>query len=96
MSRKKKVNIKVQDPEADIQSANPGDYCYYLDRSNKIHFAEITKTFLDNKMLCFEMICQAEYKFKAIQSYFCSFSEKSLKGKKRSLILLEMSECKNE
>ena len=47
-------------------------------------------------MLCFEMICQAEYKFKAIQSYFCSFSEKSLKGKKRSLILLEMSECKNE
>ena len=70
--------------EDDIKDANVGDYCYCLNLYNKVYFAEITKTFVENEVLCFTVLCQINYKFNSLPYYYCSFSEKELKGKKRA------------
>ena len=79
----RKVLKPVASDKDDIKSAEPGDFCYYLNGSNKPVFAEIQKVFIENDLLVLEVICQQEYKFRALPYYYCSFNEKSLKGKKR-------------
>lgn len=79
----KKVLKQEVATKENIKSAEPGDYCYYLNESNKPVFAEIQKVFTENDMLVLEIICQQEYKFRALPYYYCSFDEKQLKGKKR-------------
>ena len=89
MARKinKKPTTRVGD---DIESAEPGDYCYYLNASNKPGFAEIQKVFSENSILVFHLVCQAEYKFLNIPAKICAFEEKALKGKKRSMLCPEV------
>ena len=68
----------------DIKNAEPGDYCYYLNTSNKPMLAEIKKVTTENDIIVLHVVGQAEYKFMFLPYYFCSFNEKDLKGKKRA------------
>lgn len=74
----------------DIASASPGDYCYYLNASNKPGFAEIKRVFTENDILVLYLICQTEFKHINVPAKICSFEEKSLKGKKRDLLCPEV------
>ena len=88
MARKKKINVKKDKKDSceKIEDAEKGDFCYYLDASNKVGWAEIHSVFEEKDILCFSIICQKEYKFYALPCYYCSFDEKFLKGKKRILL----------
>ena len=66
----------------DIDTAQPGEYCYYLNRSNKPVFAEIKKVMTENDVLVFQLIDQIDYKFVHVPSSVCAFDVKELKGKK--------------
>ena len=70
--------------EDNIEDAEVGDYCYYLSYSNKPVFAEIKKVFTENDILVFQLMDQVDYKFLSLPSHYCAFSERELKGKKRS------------
>ena len=83
MPRKKNLKPEVRTGE-DIKNADPGDYCYYLNTSNKPVFAEIKKVFTENDILVFQLICQSEFKYMSIPASLCAFNEKDLKGKKRA------------
>lgn len=78
---------KISRPETragdDIFDAEPGDYCYYLNISNRPAFAEIKKVFTENDILVLHLICQTEFKYLNVPAKICSFEEKNLKGKKR-------------
>ena len=78
---KKSLTLRTED---DIRDAQPGDYCYYLNTSNKAIFAEVNKVFTENDVLVLQIICQQDYKFMSLPYYLCAFDEKQLKGKKRS------------
>ena len=80
---KKVAPPKPTDKEC-IQSAVAGDYCYYLNGSNKPVFAEVKKVFVENDLFVLQVICQQEFKFLTLPHYYCAFDEKDLRGKKRS------------
>ena len=82
MARKTKSKPEPRLGE-DITSAEKGDYCYYLNGSNKVGFAEVQKVFEEGNHLIIQVICQTDYKFISLPSEVCSFDEKTLKGKKR-------------
>ena len=82
MSRKKKEKPKTREEE-DINLAQPGDFCYFLNINNKIAFAEVLKIIDDPSFKVFQLMDQAEGKYVCVPSAICSFDEKSLKGKKR-------------
>lgn len=69
--------------DCNITDAEAGDYCYYVDISNKVRFAKIEKTFKENNTFCLQVMCQVDFKFHSLPYYYCSFDEKALKGKKR-------------
>ena len=87
---KKKITKPTTRTEEDIISAKPGDYCYYLNGSNKIGFAEIKSVYEEKGILVFQVICQSEFKFLNIPAAICSFDEKDLKGKKRLILCPEV------
>ena len=55
MARKKKVSLKEEITKEDIRKAESGDYCYYLNDSNKISFAEIQSVFTENNLLVLQV-----------------------------------------
>ena len=89
MARKtiKKPDTRIGD---DIVDAQPGDFCYYLNASNKPVFAEIKKVFVEKDILVLYMICQSEFKHINLPAKICAFEEKALKGKKRNLLCPEV------
>ena len=86
MAKNKRVSLKDKITKEDIRSAEKGDFCYYLNNSNKIGFAEIQSVFTENDLLVLQIICQQEFKFRSLPYYFCSFNENDLKGKKRNVL----------
>tara|TARA_R110001599_G_scaffold148208_1_gene331859 strand:+ start:464 stop:739 length:276 start_codon:yes stop_codon:yes gene_type:complete len=82
MARKKIEKTKTRTGES-IDTAVPGDFCYYLSTSNKPAFAEIKKVTEENGMKVFQLMCQVDFKFINVLSIICAFNEKELKGKKR-------------
>ncbi len=89
MARKKVEKIKVRS-EDDIMDAESGDYCYFLNPSNKVVFAEIKKVFDENGIRVLQIISQDEFKFMSLPAAICSFDERSLKGKKRAQLCPEV------
>lgn len=89
MARKtiKKPDTRVGE---EIFKAEPGDYCYYLNASNKPVFAEIKKVFTEKDILVLYLICQTDFKHINLPAKICSFEEKELKGKKRYLLCPEV------
>ena len=79
---------RIKQPETKtgelISVAEPGDYCYYLSKSNKPIFAEITSVRMEKDILIFQIICQVDFKFMWVPAMICAFDPKELKGKKRS------------
>lgn len=69
--------------DADIQEAEVGDFCYFLNERNKISWGEILKVFCENDLIGFQVVCQKEYRHYSIPHVWCSFDEKDLKKKKR-------------
>ncbi len=82
MPRKKIIKPETKEGE-DINEAQAGDYCYYLNASNKPVFAEIQKVGEERGMKILHLMCQIDFKFMNVPASICSFDEKSLKGKKR-------------
>ena len=87
---KKKYSKPSTRTGEEISSAEPGDFCYYLTTSNKTAFAEIKKVLTENDILVFQILCQTDYKFMSLPAIFCAFDEKSLKGKKRADLYVEV------
>ena len=83
MPRKKIVKPETRKGDS-IESAEVGDFCYYLSTSNKPMFAEIVKVMTEKDILVFQVICQSEYKWMHLPASICAFDEKELKGKKRA------------
>tara|TARA_B100000900_G_C20499234_1_gene682973 strand:+ start:77 stop:349 length:273 start_codon:yes stop_codon:yes gene_type:complete len=81
--RKNRVQIQTREGD-DIKNAEPGDFCYYLNMSNKPSFAEIKNVVIENDILLFQLVCQQDFKFMTLPFYYCAFDQKDLKGKKRS------------
>ena len=91
MPRKKKKSL--QEPivlKEDMSLAEPGDYCFFLNYSNKPVFAEIKKVFEENGLTVIQLISQDEFKFMSVPSAICAFNEKELKGKKRAQLCPEV------
>ena len=61
-----------------------GDYCFYLTRNNKVHFAEVKAVHEDEGNYHYELIDQFEYRFVTTAGKHCADDEKSLKGKRWS------------
>lgn len=85
----RKVIKQLPTDKDDIKTAEPGDFCYYLNSSNKPVFAEIQKVITEKDLFVLQVICQQEYKFRSLPFYYCAFSEKDLKGKKRAILRKE-------
>ena len=87
MARKiKKVvqpDQRTKSEDEDIKTAEAGDFCYFLNERNKISLGNITSVFVEREIIGFQIICQREFRHYAIPSFYCSFSQKELKGKKR-------------
>ena len=83
MARKKQKQQPKPSQKDDIDFAEPGDYCYYLNSSNKVSFAEIKNIAEENDIKILQMICQTDFKFLTVPASICSFEEKNLKGRKR-------------
>ena len=90
MARKKIKAPVAASQKNDIDSAEPGDYCYYLNSNNKIMFAEIKKTLQENDVKLLQIICQTDFRFLTIPAKVCSFTEALLKGKKRKELCPEV------
>lgn len=67
----------------DIRTAEPGDFCYFLDNNSRVCWGEIKRVFTEHKILGFFIVCQTEYRHYSVPAAFCSFEKKQLKGKKR-------------
>ena len=87
MARKRKIitqsDQRTKPEDEDIETAEAGDFCYFLNERNKISWGNITKVFKERGMVGFQVVCQSEYRYYSIPHLYCSFSEKALKGKKR-------------
>ena len=69
----------------EIKTAVVNEYCYFLDRFNKVKWGKIDKIFLEEDELVFQVICEPDYRYNIVEAKFCSFEEKLLKGSKRVL-----------
>ncbi len=94
MARTKKLSKPKTRLGDDISEANPGDYCYFLNGSNRPVFSEIIKVLEERGMLVFQLMCQTDYKFIHVPAMICSFEEKQLKGKKRADLCPEVYNVK--
>ena len=65
--------------DSDNQSAEPGDFCFYLNESNKPVFAEVQKVFTENDQLIFQIMEEKESKYHIALASKCAFSEKKIK-----------------
>ena len=83
MPRKPKYEKPETKTGSDIEEAEVGDFCYFLNYSNKPEFAEIKKVFEENGIHALQVLSQTDFKFLSVPSKICSFDEKALKGKKR-------------
>lgn len=81
--RKKKQKEIVARVGEDINTANVGEYCYYLDYDNHIKWGEIIRIFEEKHGVIFEVRCQTNYRYTCIQPKYCSFNETDLKKMKR-------------
>jgi len=82
MARKKKSQKQKMDKARlleDVKTAKIGEYCYFLDYSNKILWGEIHKVTKENNMLLFHIMEEKDSRFYAINSDKCAFSEKIIK-----------------
>ena len=78
---RKKVKSKVNKERLldDINTAKPGEFCYFLDRSKKIWFGEIQKIFSEADQLIFQIMEEKESKYHTVLAKDCAFSEKIIK-----------------
>ena len=84
--KKKEAKPPMREASEDIMTAEPGDFCYYLNQSNKPEFAEIKRVFDEQGMRIFRIMTQVDFKFVCVPALICSFDEKNLKGKKRHIL----------
>lgn len=63
----------------DINTAKPKEFCYFIDRFNKIWWGEIQDIISENDQLIFKIIEEKESKYYVIPSNRCAFSEKIIK-----------------
>jgi hypothetical protein len=85
MARRKKPQKQKMDKARlleDIKTAKVGEYCYFLDYSNKILWGEIQKISEENNQLLLHIMEEKDSRFYAISSEKCAFSEKIIKEKK--------------
>jgi len=61
-----------------------GDYCFYLTRNNKVHFAEVRTVFENEGVNHYELIDQFDFRYVTVRGKHCADDEKALKGKKWS------------
>ena len=64
---------------ADINTAKPGEFCYFIDRNRKIWWGEIQKTLTENDELIFQIMEEKESKFYIVLAKNCAFNEKIIK-----------------
>ena len=82
MARKKKNTKSKIDKSRlldDINTAKPKEFCYFIDRFNKIWWGEIQDIINENDQLIFKIIEEKESKYYVIPSSRCAFSEKTIK-----------------
>ena len=82
MPRKKRASKSKIDKKRlldDITTAKPGEFCYFIDRNNKIMWGEIQKTFTENDELIFQIMEEKESKYMIVLAKKCAFSEKIIK-----------------
>ena len=83
MARKKRINKKSKIDKSrlldDITTAKPGEFCYFIDRFNKIWWGEIQDIITENDQLIFKIIEEKESKYYVIPASRCAFSEKIIK-----------------
>jgi hypothetical protein len=63
----------------DINTAKPGEFCYFIDRWKKIGWGEIQKITKENNELIFQIMEEKESKYMTVLARNCSFSEKIIK-----------------
>ena len=63
----------------DINTAKPGEFCYFIDRNKKIWWGEIQKIITENDELIFQIMEEKESKFYIVLAKECAFSEKIIK-----------------
>ena len=83
MARKKRVTKKSKIEKSrlldDIITAKPKEFCYFIDRFNKIWWGEIQDIISENDQLIFKIIEEKESKYYVIPANRCAFSEKLIK-----------------
>ena len=83
MTKRKKRNTKSKIENSrlldDITTAKPGEFCYFIDRFNKIWWGEIQDIINENNQLIFKIIEEKESKYYVIPANRCAFSEKLIK-----------------
>ena len=82
---RKKIDRKITVERAleDIETAKPGEYCYFVDYVNKVRWGQVHNVINENNNLLLTVICQAEHKYYVVPTKYCAFNDKSLKGVKR-------------
>ena len=79
----KRKNNKIQIDKSrlldDISTAKPKEFCYFIDRFNKIWWGEIQDIISENDQLIFKIIEEKESKYYVIPANRCAFSEKLIK-----------------
>tara|TARA_B100000282_G_scaffold288817_1_gene257868 strand:- start:444 stop:710 length:267 start_codon:yes stop_codon:yes gene_type:complete len=79
--RKRSTRTKIDKTRLldDINTAKPGEFCYFIDRWKKIGWGEIQKITEENEELIFQIMEEKESKYITVSSKNCSFSEKIIK-----------------
>jgi len=82
-TKKLKKEKASDEKETDVYQA--GDFCYYLDRNNKIRFAEVRSSHVHEptNSYYYQLIDQSEFRFVTIHHDYCGDDEKQLKSVKR-------------
>ena len=83
--QRKKIDhgISKEREKDNIDTAKPGEYCYFIDNSKKIVWGQILGIFEENNETIFQVRCMTEWRFYVVSSSFCAFSESALKTAKK-------------
>jgi len=83
ITKKHKDSVTVRE-DKDVPYKK-GDFCFYLTRNNKIHFAEVYSAHEHEQgQYHYQLVDQFEYRFVTTLGRHCADDEKSLKGKRWS------------
>jgi len=87
ITKKHKASVTVRE-DKDVPYKK-GDFCFYLTRNNKIHFAEVHSAHEhehehEQGQYYYQIVDQFEYRFVTTAGKHCADDEKSLKGKRWS------------